>query len=358
MAQNDYAIVVGINRYASFDSLDGPENDACDFRDWLIDNRGGNVPKNNVKLVLSRDFQPHDPLPHRARPALVQVTDLLDDWYARGDEMGFVGDRLYLYLAGHGFSRDIDSAALLMANAARGAVGGRHIPGRPYANWFRQAGFAREVVLFMDCCRESFQMTTIGAVPWEPRNGAAPARKFFGFATKWGRAARESQTVAGAVRGAFTLALTEGLRGKATTDANGQVRGADLEAYVFGRLGANSDDDEEPEFEYSKQADLLFNPAPGEPPSNPVVAGFAAAAAPPPATAPPGADFRIRLASNGGPPPQLVDGALTQIPLEDPAGNRWTWRVPNRGLYSLKFVDGTKKFVEVVGDREDVDVSP
>jgi uncharacterized caspase-like protein len=37
MACNDYALVVGISKYPALGDLSGPENDARDFRDWLIE---------------------------------------------------------------------------------------------------------------------------------------------------------------------------------------------------------------------------------------------------------------------------------------------------------------------------------
>jgi uncharacterized caspase-like protein len=145
MSAQDHAIVVGISKYPLLGDLAGPENDALDFKSWLLDPIGGNVPEANVHTVLSRDF-PQAPAGalHKAQPQIAELNLLFDDFYAVGENNGTVGNRLYLYFAGHGFAKDIESAALLMANAARGAIAGRHFPGRPYANWFRQAAFLRK----------------------------------------------------------------------------------------------------------------------------------------------------------------------------------------------------------------------
>ncbi len=46
MAKDDWAIVVGIRFYPELDNLDGPENDAKAFRNWLVSPTGGAVPRN------------------------------------------------------------------------------------------------------------------------------------------------------------------------------------------------------------------------------------------------------------------------------------------------------------------------
>lgn len=55
---DDYAIVVGIATYASYQAIDAAEGDARDFAKWLCDPQGGDLPKKNVSLVLSSDLPP------------------------------------------------------------------------------------------------------------------------------------------------------------------------------------------------------------------------------------------------------------------------------------------------------------
>ncbi|MEO6325212.1 MAG: hypothetical protein ABIT01_10010 [Thermoanaerobaculia bacterium] len=353
MGAADHAIVVGIDAYPSLGDLDGAVADARDFEAWLLDARGGNVPRANVDLLLSSPATPAV-APHKARPQIGEVNALFDELYETGQQSGRVGDRLYLFFAGHGFAKDIESAALLMANAARGAVAGRHFPGRPYANWFRQAAFFREVVLFMDCCRETYSLTNLAAVPYDMRIGDPPGRKFFGFATKWSRAAREiGSGPANQKRGLFTLALLSGLRGGAQSNANGQVKGLDLESWVINyvRKERQLDDDEMPEFDYSKTTDLMFNADSGEPPSN-----SGAAARPP---SPPGPSYVVHArASNGGAhlDYELTDGAFQTVAPQTRTDSEWTWRVDRPGLYKLHRVGGGNQILEVIGDREVIDV--
>ena len=53
MAEDDWAIVVGIKKY--FDpqlaGLEGPENDAKEFHGWVLDPKGGNVPEGQAAAV-------------------------------------------------------------------------------------------------------------------------------------------------------------------------------------------------------------------------------------------------------------------------------------------------------------------
>ena len=43
MANDDWAVVVGVRLYPDLGDLDGPENDAQAFYDWLVAPEGGDV---------------------------------------------------------------------------------------------------------------------------------------------------------------------------------------------------------------------------------------------------------------------------------------------------------------------------
>ena len=64
-----YAIVIGIDEYGEDGMrLSGAVSDACTFRDWVLDPDGGDVPKDNLRLLLSR--RRDDPGPDGAVPWL------------------------------------------------------------------------------------------------------------------------------------------------------------------------------------------------------------------------------------------------------------------------------------------------
>src|SRR5688572_17736192 len=141
MAMPDCAVVIGISRYPDLGALQGPENDANDFFDWLTTKPFEPLDPVNVEMVLSSKFTGRN-------PQTGDIDSAFDRILAKPPgPNGTIGRRLYIFMAGHGFSPTVDDAALLMANAAKGSTG-YHIPGRPYANWFREAFCFEEVVLF------------------------------------------------------------------------------------------------------------------------------------------------------------------------------------------------------------------
>jgi hypothetical protein len=232
---NDWAIVVGISHYPSFPKLSGPENDAVEFAAWL--NKDAGLPKDNIRLVLSSKF-PKAKLADDAKPTWEVIekefrllhTKALQHQAKTGASS--IGRRLYVFLAGHGFNAFGDEPVLLTANASPDVT--YHFAGRLFANHFRDAGFFEEVVLFMDCCRDDLRMT--GPIP--PQFGAqvnlqAPARWLYGCATRSAARARERK-IGKKVRGVFTAALLEGLRGGA--EQQGEVTARSLSDFVFNQM--------------------------------------------------------------------------------------------------------------------------
>lgn len=355
MACNDYALVVGISKYPALGDLSGPENDARDFRDWLIDPGGGNVPEGNVSLILSSDHPP-PASPLEAKPGISEVTLVLDRYVERGMENGTVGRRLYLYFAGHGFAPELEDAALFMANAAKGRTG-YHITGRPYANWFRKAAFFSEVVLLMDCCRDNYKRARPQLPPYEDISATTPAERFYAFATQWSRKAREGPWGSGGTpRGIFTLALLDALRGGAPRDANGQVSGADLESYVINSIRSNTkafaegEERPDPEFDFNHAVGFKFNAPAGEAACNP----------PKPVMSLPFpvairvSRYAVRVADDADPARTFVltDGIGAAIAEEA----RWIWRIDTPGIYKVTRDDGASKIFEVIGEQETIDV--
>jgi hypothetical protein len=97
MASDDYAVVVGLSRYPGLGNLNGPENDARNFAQWLEDENGGAVPGSQVKLILSSRYRRAKEL-RRARPqadavdeAFEEIIDLATLSGGRG------GRRLYIW---------------------------------------------------------------------------------------------------------------------------------------------------------------------------------------------------------------------------------------------------------------------
>jgi hypothetical protein len=164
-----------------------------------------------------------------------------------GKDTGHVGRRLYLYFAGHGVAPQEWQTALLMANAEEGCTGSMyHWLGEYTAEYFRQAGYFDEVLLFMDCCRD-IRSIQAPNMPWGPlRAGDFPERvqRFYAFATRWSQRAWGRPVTTGEVRGEFTTALLAGLRGDAAEPhSGGEITCPSLKHYLISRLRTLLDSD-------------------------------------------------------------------------------------------------------------------
>lgn len=245
MNQSDYALVVGISRYPApeFAPLKGPELDAQDFHNWVVDPTGGAVPPAQARKIVSSMFRRPSKSPSTARPTadeidrfFLQLEDVAKKNEARGDGLT-VGRRLYIFLSGHGFAPSKDEAALLAANSSPSRLK-YHIPGKAWADNFYQSLWFEEILLFMDCCRNFLP----GAIPNPPGFKAPPhpnfaleGKRLFGFATGSGRLARERDYGA-ETRGVFTKALMAGLRGAASDPATGDITATSLRNYLINNM--------------------------------------------------------------------------------------------------------------------------
>jgi len=321
VAEDDYAISVGINNYPEFTSLQGAENDAVDFHDWVTSSQGGGLPSANAELILSSGTTRKD-----ARPTAEQIDEAFEHLHAIARQRGWVGRRLYLFFAGHGFSQDLDETALLMANASELLLG-YHLAGRRYAQWFQAASYFNEVVLFMDCCRKNYPKVFLRHPPWPKVDNPEAGRVSFayGFSTYWRGSSHERQFDDGRFHGLFSRTLLNGLRG-AATDEHGQISSESLKSYVLNNLPPLPDGvpAQVPRFEMSPEP-ILFGHRPRP-------------------------DFPVLLQVDGvSGPLSLKDGSYQEV-----AGSQrmqtldgWRIRLP-RGMYRAE-VGGASVLFEVEG---------
>jgi hypothetical protein len=232
-----YAILVAISRYPGLTNLDGPENDVDDMYGWLCDPQGGNVQGDNVKVIKSSSF-PMVTDRYQAQPAEVEfkrvVTELL--WQPDGQFKNRVGERLYLFFAGHGFaSKRLAEAALYTAQAS--PIDPDHIASKRYMERIANSAAFDEIVLVMDCCRTVDLSDSIRdpVLKIPDRQGLASPRILEAYGAGRGKQARERQlTPGGPVRGLFTYAFVDALR-NANGNANDEVTGALVKGHVLNR---------------------------------------------------------------------------------------------------------------------------
>lgn len=295
MNSEDWAVVVGVQNYPGITDLQGSENDARRFYEWLISPTGGGIPVsddppaagqvarselaagNQAVLILSSNYNPpfldaNDALPTDAEilRAFGKLKSLSSKNFAN-DGSFRVGRRLYLYFAGHGFAPtfgsvpSLEDAALLTANAEYKAPG-FHISGRPYANWFFIGGLFDEVVLLMDCCRDNYPSCPANPIKYDVLTTPRPldeSKLFLGFGTKWNRQSRERIMDDGNWHGVFTTALLAGLQG-AAAGADGLVTARTLGNYLYNYMKIYFSDEERSDAAIEKEPTLKYHPVFGD----------------------------------------------------------------------------------------------
>jgi hypothetical protein len=333
MAVDDRAIIVGITQYPDMNPLQGTERDAQAFRDWVLSDKGGDVPSHRVDYIVSSAFQPAAAgAPPVRLPAAQQVEIAFDSLHRDAlDRNGVprrLGRRLYVYAAGHGaalpftFDPDRSDAALLVADATR--YNATHVMARIYALYFLNAGVFDEIALFMDCCRFIYDRLTPRFPSYIDINAINDAgsrrRAFFAFATKWSMAARE-KPLNGVSRGVFTTALIKGLNG-AAANPDGTITSSSLRNYLLNHMK-----------DVLAPEDLADPEIPKEPDIPPPAVELVFATVPPPrvtlrVTYPPAAANQlIRLRGDGF---RIVASGQTS------ANGSWVWPDLQRGSYLVE----------------------
>lgn len=370
MGKNDWAVVVGIDTYfdSSLPGLKGPENDAREFYDWVLAADGGDVPEDQALLVLSSKFPRPFASVADAKPTANEIVALFDTLRARAaanaenPDLGYrVGDRVYLFFAGHGFapSHRQDQTALLVADADTNAGQLSHVLGTYMADTLYFLRLFDEVFLFMDCCRSSSECAQL-FMPYG--EDTAPdfhkVRRFYAYGARAGKEARERDFGDGTFHGIFTRTLLDGLRGAAYDPEDpSHITAESLQNLLYNAypdhmdpaLRTDPDVPNEPEVVYERkpQKKLVVAAAP----STGMLAklkSFAGVATVP--------KFKvtIRTTKHAGKEAQILDKSLE--PVKTIALEAENALELDRGIYAL-FVDGAppKKF-EVTGSSGGVDV--
>ncbi|PYQ62101.1 MAG: hypothetical protein DMF53_13870, partial [Acidobacteria bacterium] len=204
MGAEDWAIVVGIKSY--FDpglaGLEGPENDAREFYDWVVSADGGAVPKAQAQCILSSDYHPPFASAAAAMPTAEAIKGAFDHLRSIADanvkaENGLgwtVGKRFYLFFSGHGFapSQNDELTALLTAEASVANAQLTHVIGSYMADIFWRAKFFDEILLFVDCCRSIMDCAQL-YMPYEIKrvSNYDQVRRFYAYGARVAKESRE-----------------------------------------------------------------------------------------------------------------------------------------------------------------------
>lgn len=240
MATQDdhYAILVAIQRYPGMSNLYGPENDAHEIREWLLSPTGGNLRRDNLQEVVSSKYPPLQE-PERAdeaNPAELEFKKALNRWLKVDNKTwrGRVGQRLYLYFAGHGFTAgSVEDPALYTAQAQTGDVA--HIAAIRYVNKIVDARFFDEVIVIMDCCQDVLKASQVVEPTWSPPSPTRETEVLLmkAFAAPRGRKSFENPPKSPEARGYFSTVFMKALKA-APADSEGYVTARSVEETLLG----------------------------------------------------------------------------------------------------------------------------
>jgi len=234
----NYAIVVGINDYIppakrGLRTLKGAIKDAELIYEWLT-TKGG-VEKDDCKLIIStavpdKPLKDYTPIKDTIDKAILEIiTEMVDN--------KIEGGKFYFYFAGHGIGlgTKVSENGMCMADWSQLFKSNATISSIDYREKFISEGLFKQVIIWLDCCRNPIALTTpqgAGQV-----NGQIGPNKdvvyFIGHATQFNNQAYETNDIE--PRGIFTEVLLEGLNG-AANDFAGPVSGDDLRDYIIYRV--------------------------------------------------------------------------------------------------------------------------
>jgi len=225
-AGTTYALIVGISAYEHFTPLKYADKDASLFRDYAKSKAGGSVTADNMLYLVNED----------AKGGTLNIRALA--WIENRPYAA--GDKLYIYLAGHGDAIDEDEYFFLGSDLSVGGDGAKNNYRAGFALQMynlkmsikRVAAKGVQVVLIMDACRtnelaggqDGQKMFTAGIM-----NSGINAITM--LAAGPGQSAIENDKIGGG-HGIFTWYLVDGLSGEADKDASGKIDLYELTSYV------------------------------------------------------------------------------------------------------------------------------
>ena len=333
----DYAILVGIGKYAdadTFPELRGPANDVALISEWLSAATGSGLSPGRITTILS----PAAIAPGADPDSTPPVTEDFKKAFKRlvrdaGGRFISRTGRLYLYFSGHGFCEKkslTPQATLYAANATREFP--ENIFGSYYALLARDKALFSEIVLIMDCCRDAEvnRPPDVPAVNEAGSGGAGESKLFCIYAAPKGGKAQEREIAERdhKVHGLLTHALLKAFV-EAKPDAGNCISGAALKRHLLETWTAlcGSVPAPPPEIVLPTGADIQFRSQ-----NKGVIQGFEFAKAPTTSTAMEVFDSQNQLIVhcelnpppatstacwNGGPPDGLnFDGTLFSLALQ------------------------------------------
>jgi hypothetical protein len=230
-----HGIVVGIGSYPNFgangtspNDLPGAVEDARDIAKWLSE------AGTEVTLITSEGYNGANWTVGQIHPVKSDISTAYRPFATSAAPR--IGDRLTVYMAGHGLAPDPRSRALILADAVASIPAYvPHLEAPLLIDWFANQTHFDELVLWMDVCGTrsvDYKREGIDGLANIITRAGSAARIFIAFGSGNGRASYEGPVdPQGRVRGLFTDRLLRGLSGSAA-GLGGEVRSASLANYL------------------------------------------------------------------------------------------------------------------------------
>jgi Caspase domain len=212
----NWAVVIGVDEYGRDDlRLSAAVADADAFCRWVLDPSGGNVPRENLRLLLGRGPDDRGGSDDERPPTKDNIVTAINEVVTAS---GGAGERLYFFFAGHGITARVanrDESALVTPGFDELHTD-HSLAVRSLTEFFETTQF-EDQFFFIDACRD---------IPWRDREfeigrwpiprrrdpGQPPVQQFILYATSPGLTATEVGWPDEAI-GAFTEVLMAGLGG-------------------------------------------------------------------------------------------------------------------------------------------------
>ena len=237
----NWAVVIGADEYGHDHlRLSAAVADAEAFCSWVVDRDGGNVPRENLRLLLARSSDGGARSGEEPPPTKDNIVTAINE-VVRASGGG--GERLYFFFAGHGITARVanrDESALVTPGFDD-LHPDHSLAVRSLTEFFETTQF-EDQFFFIDACRDipwSNREFEIGRWPIPRRRdpGKPPVQQFILYATSPGLTAAEVGWPGEAI-GAFTEVLMAGLGGDGRAKAWSwerncyEVRWENLATYV------------------------------------------------------------------------------------------------------------------------------
>jgi tetratricopeptide (TPR) repeat protein len=229
---NTYAIIIGISNYKNVPHLKFADKDAAAFKNFLLSDAGGKVPKNHIETFLNSDA----------------VRMNVGDAISREVRDAKPGDRIYFFFAGHGDMEDltqIENGLLLLYNSPDGNYFGMNddvleiLDLKRYLSPLSERGI--EIYFIIDACHSG---NLRGGVQGEQQTATALAaswgKEFKILSCQPNQFSMESAEWGGG-RGLFSFELEEGMEGLADKNNDGRVSLLELQQYLTDKVATLSD---------------------------------------------------------------------------------------------------------------------